>query len=230
MQIDDAYSSGHPILFHFGICKCSFVETNNTQSYITPPIHDSLPFVETNDTKSYITPPIHDSLPYLTSYQIWLLTLIWHHIFISLSLIWLLTEFDITEYRFPYGICSGCGMLTGDAYSSWSCPSLGLASVLMLRPISPELVFFSGLLSMEHPSVLLFCLIDSSLFSEPLFWHDNSKDPHRFFPFTSIYHNCSVRNLQSLYKHHVIITLCFSVPDVRIGCLRRSTAKTRSTF
>ena len=41
-------------------------------------------------------------------------TSLWH-----LSLTWLFTEFDvITEYRFPYGICNGCGMPTGDAYSS----------------------------------------------------------------------------------------------------------------
>ena len=41
----------------FGICKCSFVETTETPSYITPPIHD--PF------------------PELTSYRIWHLSLIW---------------------------------------------------------------------------------------------------------------------------------------------------------
>ena len=174
----------------FGICKCSFVETTETPSYITPPIHD--PF------------------PDLTSYRIWHLSLIWHHQFMTLSQIRLLTEFDITDYWFPWGICNGCGMPTGDAYSSghlvlflwglafvlfvetreilyrldiipvcditalnifteydispnigfhgayatgvacrqgtltppdtWSCPTLGLACVLMSRPISPELV------------------------------------------------------------------------------------------
>ena len=38
------------------------------------------------------------------------------------------------------------------------CPTLGLASVLMLRPISPELVLLLDFLSFEHPSVLL-CLL-----------------------------------------------------------------------
>ena len=85
----------------FKICKCSFVETT--------------------DTKSYISLPIHGSLSDLTSYRIWLISWIWHHHFMSLSLVWLLTEFDMTEYRFPWGICNGCGMLTGDAYS-WSRP------------------------------------------------------------------------------------------------------------
>ena len=35
---------------------------------------------------------------------------------------------------------------------------LGLAFVLMLRPFFPELVMSTDLLSLEHPSVLLFCL------------------------------------------------------------------------
>ena len=52
--------------FHV-LCKCSFVETTDTQSYITP--------------------PIHDSLPDLTSYRICLLSWIWHHHFVSLSLV-----------------------------------------------------------------------------------------------------------------------------------------------
>ena len=40
----------------------------------------------------------------------------------TLSQIWLLTEFYINEYRFPWGICNGCGMPTGDAYSSGPVP------------------------------------------------------------------------------------------------------------
>ena len=82
----------------FGICKWSFVETTDTQSYIRPPIH--YPF------------------PYLTPHRAWLLSLNWHHQLIKFYLIWLLIEFDITEYRFPWSICSVYGMLTGDAYSS----------------------------------------------------------------------------------------------------------------
>ena len=35
---------------------------------------------------------------------------------------------------------------------------LGLAFVLMLRPFFPELVMSMDLLSIEHPTVLLFCL------------------------------------------------------------------------
>ena len=47
---------------------------------------------------------------------------------------------------------------------TWSCPTLGLSCVLMLRQISPELLNF------EPPSVLLFCF--SQLFD--LIFHDIS--------------------------------------------------------
>ena len=115
------------------ICRCSFVETTATQSFISP--------------------PIHDSLPVLTSYRIWLRSWIWHHNFMSLSLVWLLTEFDMTEYRFPWGICNGWSMLTGDAYSldTWSCP-FGTCICLTCKDQSFfRLRYFSGLCSSNIP-------------------------------------------------------------------------------
>ena len=58
----------------------------------------------------------------------------------------LITEFDFLPNceRFPWIICNGCGMPTEDAYSSGHLvlSYFGLASVLMLRPISHELVLF----------------------------------------------------------------------------------------
>ena len=43
----------------------------------------------------------------------------------TLSLIFCLTEFDNTEYKFPWGIRKGYGMLTGDVSSSgYLIPSL----------------------------------------------------------------------------------------------------------
>ena len=122
-----------------GICKCSFVETTDTQSYTTPPIHD--PF------------------PYLTSYRIGLLSWFDTTKFMTLSLIWLVTELDITEYRFPWGICNRCGMPTGDTDSSGhlvlSHFRAGKCSNVETNLSWTGLV--SGLLSFEHPSVLLFC-------------------------------------------------------------------------
>ena len=50
-----------------------------------------------------------------------------------------------------------CQQRTLTPPDTWSCPFLGLACALMLRPISPELVLFSGLLSFE----LLFCILQS---------------------------------------------------------------------
>ena len=86
-------------------------------SFLSCPIWDLWMFFCWDHWHSVI-PPIHDSLPNLISYRIWLISWIWHHHFMSLSLFWLHTEFDMTEYRFPLGICNGYGMLTGDAYSS----------------------------------------------------------------------------------------------------------------
>ena len=83
-------------------------------------------------------------------------TSLWH-----LSLIWLFTDFDvITENRFPKGICNGCGMPTGDAYSSGHLV-LSHFGTCMCSNVETNLSWtclVSGLLNFEHPSVLLFCL------------------------------------------------------------------------
>ena len=52
---------------------------------------------------------------------------------------------------------AACQQRTLTPPDTWSCPVLGLACVLMSRPISPELVLFPDFLSFEHPSVLLLC-------------------------------------------------------------------------
>ena len=78
--------------------------------------------VETNDTLSHT---LHQPLTY--------------------SQTWHVTNFYfITQYRFPKSICNVSGMPTGDAYSpdTWSCPTLGLAYVLMFGSISPKHVLF----------------------------------------------------------------------------------------
>ena len=85
----------------FGICKCSFVETINPQSYIT-----------ISDTFTRL-----DFLPTLTS----LLNIGFHRASAT-------------------GVACRQGTLTPQ--DTWSCPTLGLASVLMLRPIFPELDLF----------------------------------------------------------------------------------------
>ena len=82
-------------------------------------------------------------------------TSLWH-----LSLIWLFADFDvnITEYRFPKGICNGCGMRTGDAYSSGHLvPSLwDLRMFYLLRPILFRTFrYFTGLCSSNIPRYFL---------------------------------------------------------------------------
>ena len=122
MPTEDAYSSGHLVLSHLGFANVLLLR----------------PLI------------LHHTL---------------HHQFMTLSLIWLLTEFDTFRWfdttnswpcpRFDFllnltlliigfhgasvtGVACRQGTLTPP--DTWSCPTLGLACVLMSRPISPELV------------------------------------------------------------------------------------------
>ena len=54
------------------------------------------------------------------------------------------------------GVACRQGTLTPP--DTWSCPTLGLASVLMLRPISPELVLFLDFWVSNIPRYFCFCL------------------------------------------------------------------------
>ena len=99
----------------FGICKCSLVETTDTQSYITS---------------------VYDTFPCFDFYRLWL----------------------ITEYRFPKGICNGCGVPTGNPYSSGHLvPSLcDLHMFYLLRPILFRTCrYFTGLCSSNIPRYFL---------------------------------------------------------------------------
>ena len=65
-----------------------------------------------------------------------------------------------------------CQQRTLTPPGTWSCPTLGVACVLMSRPISPELVC-SGLLSFENPSLLLFCFESIQIFCVKIDWNYN---------------------------------------------------------
>ena len=106
-----------------------------------------------------------------------------HHQFTTVSLIWLLTEFDITEYRFQWDICNGCGMLTGDAYSSGHLvlSLLDLHMFYLLRPILFRTCrYFTGLCSSNIPRYFLDFTCSNiytqtkvkqhHIFSETRFW------------------------------------------------------------
>ena len=95
----------------------------------------------------------------------------------SLSLIWLLYEFDMTEYRFPWGICNGCSMQTEDAYFfGYLVPShLGLAYVLLVEtnPFSELVVIFPDYalrISLGTFSILLCTLRLNALYIEVLLY------------------------------------------------------------
>ena len=76
-------------------------------------------------------------------------TLYWSGItpILTLLLIWTLLP-NVTFYRITRGLHitfatgAACQQRTLSPPDTWSCPTLGLASVLMLRPNSPELVLF----------------------------------------------------------------------------------------
>ena len=52
---------------------------------------------------------------------------------------------------------AACQQRTLTPPDTWSCPTLGLASVLMLRPISPELVLFLDFWVSNIPRYMYFC-------------------------------------------------------------------------
>ena len=88
-------------------------------------------------------------------------TSLWH-----LSPTWLFTDFDVvTEYRFPWGICNGCGMPTGDANASGHLV-LSHFGTCMCSNVETNLSWtclVSWLLNFEHSSVLLFCFNNVSV-------------------------------------------------------------------
>ena len=102
----------------YGICKCSFVETTDTRSYITP-VYETFPWL--------------DFLPTLTL----LLNIGFHRASAT-------------------GVA--CRQRTLTPPDTWSCPTLGLACVLMSRPISPELVLSPDFWISNIPRYFSFAL------------------------------------------------------------------------
>ena len=73
----------------------------------------------------------------------------------------LITEFDflpiVRGFHRTFATGVACQQRTLTPADTWSCPSLGLASVLMLRPISPELVLFLDFWVSNIPRYFCFC-------------------------------------------------------------------------
>ena len=85
------------------------------------------------------------------------------HQFLTLLLILTLLP-NLTIYLIARGFHrtfatgAACQQRTLTPPDTWSCPTLGLASVLMLRPISPELVLFLDFWVSNIPRYFCFCL------------------------------------------------------------------------
>ena len=89
------------------------------------------------------------------------------HQFLTITDLYLITEFDFLPNcaRFPQNICNGCGMPTEDAYSSGHLV-LSHFGTCMCSNVETNLSWtclVSGPLNFEHPSVLLFCLVEVSI-------------------------------------------------------------------
>ena len=74
----------------------------------------------------------------------------------------LITEFDFyliaRGFHRTFATGVACQQRTLTPPDTWSCPTLGLASVLMLRPISPELVLSPGFWVSNIPRYFCFCV------------------------------------------------------------------------
>ena len=74
----------------------------------------------------------------------------------------LITKFDFLPNctRFPYNICNGCGMPTEDAFSFGHLvlSHFGTCKCSNVETNFSWTCLVSGLLSFEHPTILLFCL------------------------------------------------------------------------
>ena len=73
-----------------------------------------------------------------------------------------ITDFDLVTkfWRFPWNIAAGAAsqQTTLTPPDTWSCPTLGLACVLMSRPISPELVLSPDFWISNTPRYFSFAL------------------------------------------------------------------------
>ena len=136
MQTGDAYSSEHLVLSHLGFANVLLLRPLT----LNHALHNQFMTLSLN----------------------WLLTELDSFSWIDTTNSWHFPWFDSTEYRFPWNICNGCGMLTGNAYSSERLvPSLwDLHFLLVETNPFPNLSLFYRTLLFEYPSVLSrFCFL-----------------------------------------------------------------------
>ena len=85
-------------------------------------------------------------------------------------------------FHSTYATGAACQQRTLTPPDTWYCPTLGLASVLMLRPMSPELVLFPYFWVSNIPRYLCFCFTSRPLkLSFSLYAHITSDEYHAWF-------------------------------------------------
>ena len=84
------------------------------------------------------------------------------HQFLTITDLDLITDFDfyliVQGFHRTYATGAACQQRTLTPPDTWPCPTLGLACVLMYRPISPELVLFPDLWISNTPRYFSFAL------------------------------------------------------------------------
>ena len=92
------------------------------------------------------------------------------HQFLTILMIWTLLP-NLTFYLIARGFHrtfatgAACQQRTLTPPYTWSCPTSGLENVLMLRPMSPELVFFPDFWVSNIPRYFCFCFNESKLYN-----------------------------------------------------------------
>ena len=98
------------------------------------------------------------------------------HLFLTLLLIWTFL-LNLTFYLIARGLHrtfatgAACQQRTLTPPDTWSCPALGLGSVLMLRPISPELVLLPDFSVSNIPRYFCFA------WERDIFWNLEPPSP-----------------------------------------------------
>ena len=128
-----------------------------------------------------------------------------HYLLVALSEHDLLTEFYITELeRFQQNICNGWGMLAGDADSSGHLVLSHFGTCMcsnVVTNLSWTCRLVSGLLSFEHPSVLLFCSSYHNDLDRILCWNDKKMYILWFLEFSC---SCSWFFLSDIMDHKTL--------------------------
>ena len=144
--------------------------------------------------------------------------------FLTLFLIWTLLP-NLIFYRFARGFHrtfatgAACQQRTLTPPDTWSCPTVELASVLMLRLISPELVLPPDFWVSNIPRYFCFCLSLLLLGEYHCWWTSESPRQHaaKFFSRLRLIRSVSRASISSVLKLIEIVNLWID-NTIPFGC------------